>query len=205
MVQRLLRPANHRPLFRKRFPRRHRRQRPHHRLHSLVAIHSRVVWAYTSRFSGHHGRRSPPAFPRHSGNKWSPWLLGRPTLRRRRAQRNPLQNRRSKFRGQQSLRTLPRPAPQSPNRRNPRRLPKALHPTPRIHLTPLVPPPPLRPFLSPLHQHPRSPKRNQQTPPPRRSPPRPVAHRGRLLLALQPFLRAGPSPSPRRDCCQEEA
>src|SRR5882757_9672053 len=181
MVQRLLRSANHRPLLRKRFSRRHHRQRSHYCLHCLTRICLRVVRTQATRFSGRHPRRNPPTLPHHAGNQRRPRLLGRPTLRRRRTQRNPLQNRRSKFRGQQSLRPLPRPAPQSPNRRNPRRLPKTLHPTPRIHPTALVPPPPLRPLLPPRHQHPRSHLRNQQTPPRRRSPPPLLAPRSAFI------------------------
>src|SRR6266436_7751839 len=169
MVQRLLRSANPRPLLRKRFPRRHHRQRSHYCLHCLTRICPRVVRTHATRFSGRHRCRNPPTLPHHTGNQRRPRLLGRPTLRRRRTQRSPLQNRPSKFRGQQSLRALPRPAPQSPHRRKPRRLPKTLHPTPRIHTPALVPPPPLRPFLSPCHKHPRRPLLNKQTPPRRRS------------------------------------
>src|SRR5271157_5450244 len=115
-----------------------------------------------------HPRRCPPPFPHHPRNRWRPRLLGRSTLRRRRAQLHPLPNRRSPFRGQQSLRPLPRPSARSLHRHHSRRLPKPLHPTTPSLSPSMVPPPPLRPLLPPSHQHPRPLLRIRQTPPPRR-------------------------------------
>src|SRR5215470_1873800 len=170
MVQCLLRAANHRPLFRRRLPRRHHRQWPHHRFHCFPGSRLRLVWPYSARLPRHHTRRSPSPLSCDSGNKRSPSLLGRSTLRRRRTQRRPLPHRRRSFRGQQSLRPLSRSSAQSHHRRKSRRLPEALHPAPRIHTAFMVAALPLRSLLPFLHQHPRRSLRAHQTPPPRRSP-----------------------------------
>src|SRR5579883_663944 len=197
MVQRLLRAANHRPLFRRRVPRRHHRQRPHNHLHRFPPGRFRLVYAERTRgvFSTapglprHLPRRSPPPLPRHPRSRWRPCLLGRSALRRKRTQRHPFPHRRRSFRGQQSLRSLPRPSAQSHHRRKPRRLPETLHPAPRIHLAPVVPSRALRPFLPHVHQHPHRPLRVRQIPPPRRPPPPLITAAlvgGRLLPRLYP-------------------